>query len=279
MAHGREFMSEAIVAGSAERPFGFSGALEAVPRTANTMLSFSGTEYDSQQKILLQVARHFAHLGANEIAFLAELGSRSEMLKAGAELIGADGGGNRALLLVRGWACRMRNLADGRSQVVELFLAGDLVAPAQSPRIDEIAPTVALSDVGVADATKFLEAALEGYARHDGLREVYREYGRRSERFRVNHITRLGIQTALERTAHLLLEFDERLTVAGLSQNHAFRMPLSQIVLAQILGLSVVHINRVLQHMRRQNLIALRGGSVQLLQPDHLRKIADYHGA
>jgi len=231
-----------------------------------------------QSGVLQSVAQKMGVAGINELAFLAELESASQERACGAELF--TGHGNHApRFVLQGWAARVRCLQDGRRQVVEFCLPGELLLPARNPAIDAAAPALALSDIALTDATRFLEAARDGFARHDGLRAMHQHLLRRRERFGVDHVTRLGAQTAYERTAHLLVDFDERLAFVELSRNHTFAMPLSQVVLAQALGLSVVHVNRVLQQMRRENLIELRGGRVCLLEPARLREVADFHRA
>lgn len=230
-----------------------------------------------QHSVLQSVAQKMGVTSANELAFLAELESASQERPSGAELF--TGHANPPRFVLQGWAARVRCLQDGRRQVVEFCLPGELLLPASNPAIDAAAPALALSDIAVTDATRFLEAARDGFARHDGLRAMHQQLLRRRERFGVDHVTRLGAQTAYERTAHLLVDFDERLAFAELSRNHTFAMPLSQVVLAHALGLSVVHVNRVLQQMRRENLIELRGGRVCLLDPARLREVADFHRA
>jgi len=228
--------------------------------------------------VLRSVAHKMGVTSANELAFLAELESASQERAAGAELFTAQGT-HAPRFVLQGWAGRVRCLQDGRRQIVEFCLPGELLLPARNPATDAAAPAIALSDIALADATRFLEAARDGFARHDGLRAMHQQLLRRRERYVVDHITRLGALTAYERTAHLLVDFDERLAFAELSRNHTFAMPLSQVVLAHALGLSVVHVNCVLQQMRRENLIELRGGRVSLLEPARLREVADFHRA
>ena len=87
-----------------------------------------------------------------------------------------------------------------------------------------------------------------------------------------------GRLTAFERLAHLLLEFHSRLKQAGLANGFSLRMPLTQEMLADGLGLSIVHVNRTLQHLRRENLVRLTEGTLTLVQPDRLSNIADFAG-
>jgi transcriptional regulator with XRE-family HTH domain len=65
--------------------------------------------------------------------------------------------------------------------------------------------------------------------------------------------------------------------VVGLGEDHAIRLPLTQVELADTLGLTSVHINRILQGFRRDNLIALRRQRLTLLDVDRLQKIAGFN--
>ena len=269
------------------RPFQY-GAVAAVLQPAPDAAAVSRqNQIDAQraqhatsdnQSAVLAIARRAGVESASELAFLAELESVSETYSSGSDLY-EEGPRRRAYFMLEGWAARIRCLPDGRRQVVEFYLPGELLLPAKNPEIDELAPASALNEVTIADATRFLEVVQDGFARHDGLRAMHQELLRRRERHRLAHVTRLGAQTAYERTAHLLVEFDERLAFAGLSRNNTFFMPLSQVAMAHTLGLSVVHVNRVLQQMRRENLVELRSGRVCLLQPVRLQEVADFHRA
>jgi CRP-like cAMP-binding protein len=94
----------------------------------------------------------------------------------------------------------------------------------------------------------------------------------------LDSLVRLGRQTAYERVAHLLLELHRRLSVVGLAYDQRFSMPLTQEVLSDALGLSVVHVNRILQQLRREHLIELRSGGAILRAPAQLAIIADFRG-
>ncbi len=76
--------------------------------------------------------------------------------------------------------------------------------------------------------------------------------------------------------AHLLCELLERLGSIGAVEAGQFDMPLTQADLADTLGLSSVHVNRVLQTLRRDGLIALRGRRLRILAPRQLRELAEF---
>ena len=76
----------------------------------------------------------------------------------------------------------------------------------------------------------------------------------------VEHLVNIGRRSAIERTAHFFMELAERLSLIGLATEAEFKCPLSQFVLADALGLTSIHVNRVLRHLREQNLLTLRKG-------------------
>ena len=92
----------------------------------------------------------------------------------------------------------------------------------------------------------------------------------------VDHIVRLGRMSAYERTAHLLLELFQRQRRAGLAQADSMPLPINQEMLADALGLSIVHTNRVLQQLRRDGFIVSRPGRVIFQDPEALRLVCGY---
>ena len=91
-----------------------------------------------------------------------------------------------------------------------------------------------------------------------------------------DRVVRLGCQSAYERLVHLTLEFHHRLQGVGMVDEDSFSLPLTQEILADALGLSVVHINRTLQQVRRDRLFDLHGGRATLHQITRMRAMADW---
>jgi CRP-like cAMP-binding protein len=178
-------------------------------------------------------------------------------------------------LMVSGWACRARVLADGRRQILGLVLPGDVVGSQSGDRDVETSTTVALTPVCTVDAVhvRALQDADHGYM---PIREAVALARRQEEYFLTCQIVRLGRQTALERLGHLLLELEFRLAARGLAHEGRFALPLTQETLADVLGLSVVHINRTLQQMRRDGLLDLLKGWLTLKDKEGLRALAEF---
>ncbi|WP_245444114.1 helix-turn-helix domain-containing protein [Microvirga sp. KLBC 81] len=59
--------------------------------------------------------------------------------------------------------------------------------------------------------------------------------------------------------AHILCELLVRLRAVGLVQNHACDLPITQGEFADALGMTTVHVNRILQQLRIDGLIETKG--------------------
>jgi CRP-like cAMP-binding protein len=195
---------------------------------------------------------------------------------AGAELFFEGDAMIRPRLVVSGWAARVRFLADGRRQIFGFFLPGDTLGLCLRGRTAALCSGVALTPVELVDATELRAALLAGPAEYPGLSLAYDRTFAFEQAYQLDQISRIGRQTAYERLAHLLLELHSRLQLAGLSEGHRFPMPLTQEMLADALGLSIVHVNRTLQNLRRDDLIDIRSSQMTLLDPEFLASIADY---
>lgn len=100
----------------------------------------------------------------------------------------------------------------------------------------------------------------------------------RDEAMVVEHLVNIGRRSALERTAHLFMELAERLHLIGLGTEAEFECPLSQFVLADALGLSAIHVNRVLRQLREDGLMTLHKGAVVIHDLEALRRISGFQG-
>ena len=98
----------------------------------------------------------------------------------------------------------------------------------------------------------------------------------RDEAMVVEHLVGIGRRDARERTAHFLLELGARLKLVGLATNEGYACPLSQYMLADALGLSPVHVNRVLRELRELELVTFQQGKVTFGDFDGLVTLADF---
>ena len=215
-----------------------------------------------------------APLSPTELRLIEELCNTARSYPARSELLSA-GSVQAPQLLLSGWACYHRLLGDGRRQIVSFILPGDAIGSMLNSGLPATCTVIALTSVATIDA-KSLAAAAEDRQVPSGLSHLVRVMAARDEQGLRDHVVRLGRQTAYERMVHLLLDFHDRLSAAGRSDHDSFSLPLTQETLADALGLSVVHVNRTLQQIRRDGLLELRSGSVTLLQPDRMAVVADW---
>lgn len=161
-------------------------------------------------------------------------------------------------ILLQGLACRYKDLADGRRQILCFQLPGDIVDihGFVMGRLDHAIGALTACQV----ATVPYEAVNALVERHPALRmALWRESMLDAAICREWEVN-LGQRGAYERMAHLLCEVVLRQKIAGLENNGRYALPLTQSELSDALGLSVVHVNRVLQRLRKEGLITLRAG-------------------
>jgi CRP-like cAMP-binding protein len=99
----------------------------------------------------------------------------------------------------------------------------------------------------------------------------------RDEAMVVEHLVGIGRRSALVRTAHLLVELGLRLQLVGLGDASGYACPVNQYLLADALGLTAIHVNRVLRQLREPGLVTFREGSVLFHDLAGLRIVAEYH--
>jgi CRP-like cAMP-binding protein len=193
-----------------------------------------------------------------------------ERVPAGATIAADPESRKRQIVVVSGWISETRILPDGRRQIFAFLLPGDVATVSGSSNVGSRA-LVALTNVEIADAGVL--AAGEHASR---ISSSLSDALRRSEERLFDHIVRIGRLTAKERVLNLLLELHDRLDAIGLVKEATFRIPLTQEVFADALGLSVVHINRTLQQLRREGMLTIGRGTVTLHQRQKLASFACY---
>lgn len=181
--------------------------------------------------------------------------------------ITAEGGAPVPARAVRsGWVGTTRIFADGRRQIQCLALPGEIIQPLAGYR----------APAGLVALTPVTLVTLERSAATEPLGEAMKRSAALHEHYLLNQTARLGRQLAFERVGHLLLELRDRLLLSGCGGEREYPMPLTQEAIADVLGLTSVHVNRTLQVMRRDEMIRIGGGIVTLLNPAALARVADY---
>jgi len=177
-------------------------------------------------------------------------------------------------LVLSGFSARYNVLNDGRRQITAIHIPGEFV--------DLHSLLLARLDHSVVAVTDCVVATVS----HDYLRELTQTEP---------HFTRLlwlltvtdaavfrqwlvasGRLPSTGQVAHFICELFVRLQVIGMTNGFTFRLPISQADLSDAMGLSVVHVNRTLQELRRRGLIVWEGEEIQILDWDTLQRIGEF---
>jgi CRP-like cAMP-binding protein len=225
--------------------------------------------------ILRRYAAH-APLSAANVALLHGLRGAHISVAAGQDIESEEMAARAPRLIASGWACRFRMLSDGRRMILGFVLPGDALSLRAHLPSPPLVSATALTDCRLVDATPLWKAVTSLDHTHASLARAQQAIDLQEAALLLDHIVRLGRQTALERICHLLLELRWRLHQVGLARMREFPMPLTQETLADAVGLSIVHVNRTLQRLRRERMIECRRGCVALLQPERMAAIAEF---
>ncbi|MBZ9889166.1 MULTISPECIES: Crp/Fnr family transcriptional regulator [unclassified Mesorhizobium] len=181
----------------------------------------------------------------------------------------------RSLCFVKdGYAIRYRLLRSGRRQILKLILPGDVIGFPVSFFDRSTCAVVAVSEL------TYAVCSFDAYVRlcyeqpQFGL--VLSWLAAQEAATYAEHIVNLGRRTPIERLAHLLLEIHARLLEVGRADEESFDLPFSQEVMADALGLSVPHLNRVIQQLRAEHLITSNARFIELTDLAGLQRLAQY---
>lgn len=170
-----------------------------------------------------------------------------------------------------GWAFSWTATPDGRRQVLDFHLPGDLVE-----RTEDGAEVEALTDASFCILSR--DRLCDFMGREPGLAMAYAE-GLTRDRARMRErLTSLGRRDAAGRVAHLLLELHGRLLHRGGADARGAAVPLKQAHLADALGLSVEHANRALAALRKDGIATLHKGRLDILDREALEDLAGWPG-
>lgn len=196
-------------------------------------------------------------LGPQERAAILGLSGQSKRFQVNHDIVSPGKVVDHACLIVSGLAARYDQMADGERQITAFYVPGDL-----SDLHSVVAPVAAWGIVALTQTqTTFIP--------HDELRSLVERYPAIALAFwrdtaadgsiLAKWVGNLGRRDARARLAHLLCEMALRFEAAGVGSREHFRFDVSQLNLADALGLTSVHVNRTLQSMRAEGLIRTEG--------------------
>jgi CRP-like cAMP-binding protein len=209
-----------------------------------------------------------------DIQAIQNLPTRSRVLGA-RKVIVAEGDRPRECCLIgEGFAFRSKSTSDGARQILSLHIPGEMpdLESLQLRRVDHDLVTLTRCELEFVphEAMRALARARPNVT---GL--FWRETLIDSALFR-EWVVNVGQRSAAARIAHVLIELYHRLKAIGRARDDMFDFPITQTELADCVGLSSVHVNRVLQDLRKQGLIRVNRSEFQLLRPRELKEIAEF---
>jgi CRP-like cAMP-binding protein len=224
--------------------------------------------------MLIRKLESSAPLSNEERGAIESLPVRVHTLNARQDIVRDGDEATQCCLVMGGWTCRYKLLGDGKRQIFSFHIAGD-IPDLQSLHIHTM-------DHSLATVTR----ATVAFIPHESLRELAADFpsiGTRLWRdtlidaaiFRA-WMVGMGRRSAFEKVAHLFCELYLKLQAVGLAGNYRCPLPITQMDLADALGLTSVHINRVLQDMRGQTLITLRSHTLVIEAWDELLQVSEF---
>jgi CRP-like cAMP-binding protein len=228
----------------------------------------------SSHTLMIRKLESIFPLSGEEKQALQGLPVQIQLLKADQDIVRIGDSPSQACLLVEGYTCVYKLTAEGKRQIVAFHVPGDM-PDLQSLHLEVL-------DNSLATVTP----CTVGFIQHEDLRRVCERYPRITAAlwretlvdasiFR-EWVLNVGRREAFTRMAHLLCEIRVKLKVVGLAEGDTFDLPFTQAELADAIGTSTVHVNRVLQDLRAKDLIRSKGTQVIIPAWERLKEVAGF---
>ncbi len=216
----------------------------------------------------------FGGLTPNDLAALKAATANPRTFVAKQDLIREGDQPGPVLVVLEGWACRYKILPSGTRQITAFLMPGDS-CDLHVSLLDEMDHSIqVITEAKVATISRIeMQAMMTNYpniARAMYTAQLVDEGVLRA------WIVSMGRRSSTERVAHLMCELYLRARTRDMAKGDELALPLSQLVLADALGMTPVHINRVLRDLRLAGAMALRRGSLTILDPIKLVQIAGF---
>lgn len=217
----------------------------------------------------------FRDFSPKELDFVSRFKSGELSVERGATILVEGMHSAHLFTVLSGWAFRYKLLPDGRRQIMNYVLPGDLIG-LQGSLMGEMDHSVeALTSVTLC---LFERSRLQQlFERHASLAYDLTWIAAHEERILDEHLLSVGRRTALERTAYLLSFIYQRAHSVGLDGGKRV-IPIIQQHVADTLGLSLVHTNKTLRKLADRKLMRWHDRSCEILDPEGLQALAGWEG-
>jgi CRP-like cAMP-binding protein len=222
----------------------------------------------------IEKLRGLAPLDDGDVAALAAATAISRGMPTRRDLIREGDRPGPVFVVLEGWACRYKILPNGTRQVLAYLMPGDscdlhigLIA-----EMDHNIQTITAARVATIERAE-MDRILDCHPRIAKALYISQLIDEGTLRA---WITSMGRRTSIERVAHLMCELYLRARNIGLTAETELELPLSQLMLADSLGMTPVHLNRVLKTLRLSGAMTLKRGSLLIVDPLMLTEIAGF---
>jgi CRP-like cAMP-binding protein len=216
----------------------------------------------------------FAELSEGDLAAIAALHANLTGIPRGTDLVEEDGASGLVHIVCEGWAARYRVLTDGKRQILNFVIPGDLVGPLLNVLSTARHSVCAVTDLRVAS---FPMSELDAISRdHPTVARAIHWAGVCEWAMLCEHLVSIGRRGATARIAHLLLELRARLTLVEQASGAAFSLPITQEMIADCLGLSHVHVSRSMRKLSERGLVRFERNRVIIVDNERLVLESDF---
>jgi CRP-like cAMP-binding protein len=205
---------------------------------------------------------------------LLDLKASPRRLPRGREIVTEGRPCSAVFLISDGVAIRYRILRDGQRQIVNILLPGDF-AGITACRFDTAIFSIKTLTPSVVYPIPLARLASLSDSQPRLAGQLLWSFAAETAVI-AEHLIAIGRRTASERLAHFLLELLVRLRRIGLAENNSFRLPLTQEIIGDALGLSIPYVNRVLHQLQDEGLVVARNQRFQIRNMEELAALADF---
>src|SRR3954469_24428401 len=221
--------------------------------------------------------KHFVDLTSDDVETLRALIESEARVEKKRDLV-VDGYPYSKLCFVKdGMAARYKVLRNGKRQIVDVLVPGDIVGLPGSFLDRAPFSVIALTDMKIEVCSH--DAFISACYRRPKFALALSWLAVQHATLYAERIVDIGRRTPIERLAHFLLEIHARLRMVGRAEPPAFDLPISQEVMSDTLGLSVPHLNRMLTKLRNERMLVISERRVQFTDIKSLEVLAHFQAA
>jgi CRP-like cAMP-binding protein len=213
-------------------------------------------------------------LAENERQALGSLPMQAMALREKQDIVREGDRPSRSCLILSGFACTYKMTAQGKRQIVSFNIPGDI------PDLQSLHLRVLDNSVSTISPCRV------GFIAHEDLHDLCGRFPRIAAAFWRETlidaaifrewVTNVGRREGYQRMAHVLCELLVRLRAVGLTEDHAYDLPITQSEFADALGMTTVHVNRMMQQLRAAGLIRTQGNRLTIPEWDKLKEVGEF---